>query len=146
MLYLPFKSCTIGAIRQEERRCAVAAHFKPGDCVIYRKQKFSVHPGPHAKYVYPAPYGDFYTYEVHKFWTVVAVQPNNEIVVCTRRGKHLTLNAEDTALRRATLLEWLFYRHRFPVVTATDASAARADRLDAYLPDEASSPSVVSSR
>jgi hypothetical protein len=123
----------------------VSAHFKPGDFVIYRKQKVSVHPGPHAKYVYPAPYGDFYTYEVHKFWTVVAVQ-NNEIVVCTRRGKHLTLKAEDSSLRRANLLEWFFYRHRFPVLNATDASAAGTEQLQPYVPNDASSPSIVASR
>src|SRR5262245_8086096 len=36
----------------------MAANFKPGDCVIYRKPKFSAHPGPHARDIHPAPHGD----------------------------------------------------------------------------------------
>jgi|SRR6516225_4375882 hypothetical protein len=88
--------------------------FKPGDQVIYRKQKRSVHPSPHAKGVYPARNGDYYSYEVSKFWMVVAVQANDRIVVRTRRGKQLTIDSEDPALRRAHWWERLFFRHRFP--------------------------------
>ena len=68
---------------------------QPGDRVIYRKQKHSLRPGPHAKGVQPAAHGDNYSYEVDKFWTVVAVQPDQKIVVRTRRGKQLTLQADD---------------------------------------------------
>jgi hypothetical protein len=107
----------------------MTAHFKPGDCVIYRKQKFSVHPGPHAKDIRPAPYGDFYSYEVDKFWLVVAVERNNEITVRTRRGKHLTLNADDPALRRARWLERFLYRHRFPVPKVGDSPTGQQSSL-----------------
>jgi hypothetical protein len=93
----------------------MTALFKPGDFVIYRKQKFSVHPSPRAKDIHPAPYGDFYSYEVNKFWMVVAVEPNNEITVCTRRAKRLTLNADDPGLRRAHWWERFIFRNRFPV-------------------------------
>jgi hypothetical protein len=44
----------------------MTAHFQPGDCVIYRKQKYSVHPGPHAKGIDPTPQGDYYSYYVDK--------------------------------------------------------------------------------
>jgi hypothetical protein len=88
--------------------------FKRGDCVIYRKQKFSVRPSRQARDIHPAPAGDFYSYEIDKFWTVVAVQANDDITVCTRRGKQLTLNAQDPALRRARWFEWFLFRHRFP--------------------------------
>jgi hypothetical protein len=98
--------------------------FKPGDYVIYRKQKFSVHPGPHAKEIRPSPNGDFYSYEVDKFWLVVAVERINEVTVCTRRGKRLTLNSDDPALRRARWLERFVYRHRFPVSQVADPAVA----------------------
>jgi len=97
------------------------ARFKRGDSVIYRKQKFSVRPGPHARDIHPAPNGDFYTYEVDKFWTVVAVRSNEEITVCTRRGKQLTLSASDPALRRARWLEWFLFRRRFPASKLADS-------------------------
>jgi hypothetical protein len=98
------------------------SRFKPGDCVIYRKQKFSVRPGHHAREIYPAPYGDYYSYEVPKFWRVVATWPDRKIVVCTRRGKQLTLNAADPALRPAHWWERFLFRHRFP--TIADVSQA----------------------
>jgi hypothetical protein len=103
------------------------ADFNTGDRVIYRKQKFSVCPGPQAKRVHPAPYGDFYSYEVDKFWTVIAVQPDHQIVVCTRRGKQLTLHADDPALRRANWLERFLFRHRFPVLRPPDPTLTHGE-------------------
>jgi len=97
----------------------MSAPFNPGDYVIYRKQKFSVHPGPHAKEIRPCPQGDSYSYEVEKFWVVIAVERSNKIVVCTRRGKRHTIDAGDPALRRAGWLERLLFRRRFPVSDAT---------------------------
>jgi hypothetical protein len=123
----------------------MTALFKPADCVIYRKQKVSVHPGPHARGIYPAPYGDSYSYEVDKFWTVVAVQPDNKIVVCTRRGKQLTLDANDPALRRAYWFERLLFRHRFPVLKPVDSASAQSEPSRGRLP-EASSRSPATDR
>jgi hypothetical protein len=88
--------------------------FRPGDCVIYRKQKLSVHPGRHAQDIHPAPNGDTYTYCVLKFYRVVAVQANHTIIVRTRRGRERTLASADTALRRAHWWERLFFAGRFP--------------------------------
>jgi hypothetical protein len=94
--------------------------FKPGDWVIYRKHKYSVHPGPHAKGITPALHGDSYSYQVDKFWTVIAVQADDQIVVRTRRGKQLTLSVDDPALRRAHWWERLLFRSRFPVLEPVD--------------------------
>ena len=102
----------------------MTAHFKPGDYVIYRKKKVSLRPTPHAKSVYPAPNGDFYSYNVDKFWTVVAVEPNDQIVVRTRRGKQLTLSAFDPALRRAGWLARLLFRNRFPSLDVADSASS----------------------
>lgn len=91
-------------------------HFKPGEAVIYKKPKRSTHPGMHAKEVYPAPHGEDYSYYVEKYWTVVAVQSNGTVVVCTRRGKVHALDAHDPALRKAAWWERLLLQHRFPPV------------------------------
>jgi hypothetical protein len=95
----------------------MAAHYQPGDFVVYRKQKFSLRPGPHARGVRPTPHGDSYSYWVEKLWRVVAVQPDHHVVVCTRRGKQHTLRDSDPALRRAHLWERLLLRSRFPTLT-----------------------------
>lgn len=92
----------------------MTVHFRPGDCVIYRRQKLSTHPGPHAQDVYPAPNGDTYTYCVRKFYRVMAVHPDNTIIVCTRRGRLRTLPADHPALRRARWWERLLFAGRFP--------------------------------
>ena len=64
-------SATSEHSRQKDAQ--MAANFKPGDCVIYRKPKFSAHPGPHARDIHPAPNGDSYSYWVSKFYRVIAV-------------------------------------------------------------------------
>ena len=97
--------------------------IKPGDLVIYQKTKHSLHPSPHAKAVFPAPNGDNYTYRIDKYWTVITVRPTGEIVVCTRRGKTRTLDANDPMLRRATWWERLLLRHRFPPMGVAVQSA-----------------------
>jgi hypothetical protein len=94
----------------------MSTQFQAGDYVVYQKSKFSVHPGPHAKGISPAPNGDSYSYNVDKFWRVVAVQPDGKFVVCTRRGKQHTLAADDPALRRAYWWERYLLRRRFPTL------------------------------
>jgi hypothetical protein len=95
----------------------MSSRFRPGDVVVYRKQKSSEHPGPHARDIHPAPHGDSYSYSVDKFWRVLAVQPDNTLVVRTRRGKQHQIPADDPALRRAHWWEWLLFWHRFPPCT-----------------------------
>jgi hypothetical protein len=91
----------------------MAAHFKLGDCVIYRKPKFSAHPGSHATGIQPAANDDLYSYYVSKFYRVISVPPR-QVVVRTRRGRQRTLADDDPALRRAHSWERLLFRHRFP--------------------------------
>ena len=92
----------------------MSAHFRPGDVVVYRKQKSTVHPGRHARDIEPAPHGDFYSYAVEKFWRVVAVRADDTLVVRTRRGKQHTVAVCDPNLRPAHWWERLLYRHRLP--------------------------------
>ena len=97
----------------------MAVHFKPGDCVIYSKQKFSAHPGPNARNLWPAENGDHYTYFVDKFYRVVALEPDDRIVVVTRRGRRRTLAVTDSALRRARWWHRVLMRRRFPSPAVT---------------------------
>jgi hypothetical protein len=92
----------------------MTGHFLPGDVVVYRKQKSSLHPGPHAKDIKPAPHGDLYSYLVEKFWRVVAVQPDHMLIVRTRKGKQHTIPANDPNLRRTHWWERLLFWYRFP--------------------------------
>ena len=92
----------------------MSAHFRPGDVVVYRKQKSTVHPGRHARDIEPAPHGDLYSYSVEKFWRVVAVRADDTLVVRTRRGKQHTVVAGDPNLRRAHWWERLLFSHRLP--------------------------------
>jgi hypothetical protein len=91
----------------------MAIRFQAGDVVIYRKPKNSLHPGPHARDIHPAPHGDSYSYLVEKYWRVVAVQPDHTLIIRTRRGKQHTIPADDPNLRRAHWWERLLFRHRF---------------------------------
>jgi hypothetical protein len=100
----------------------MALPFKPGDFVIYRKQKFSVHPGPHARDIYPAPNGDCYSYCIPKLYRVVAVQPP-QVVVRTRKGRQRTLAAGDPGLRRARWWERLLFWGRFPDLAPEESGA-----------------------
>ena len=93
------------------------ARFRPGDVVVYRKQKCSAHPGPHAREVEPMPNGDDYSYLVEKYWRVVAVH-DSVLVVRTRRGKEHTIALSDPNVRPASWWDWLFLRHRFPPLAA----------------------------
>ena len=92
----------------------MSTRIRPGDVVVYRKQKTSAHPGPRARDVQPATHGDSYAYAVEKFWRVVAVRSDHTLVVRTRKGKQHTVAAGDPNLRRARWWERLLFRHRVP--------------------------------
>jgi hypothetical protein len=88
--------------------------YKIGDAVIFRIIKCSNHPGPRAARISPEPKGEQYQYEVDKYWTVTEILEDDSIVLQTRRGKRHTVRADNPRLRRATLLERIIHRDRFP--------------------------------
>jgi len=88
--------------------------FKPGDRIVYRQTKHSNHPTPRAVEVRPEPNGEFYTYDVLKYWIVAGVKADGQILVVTRRGKQRTIQTDDPALRRARWWERLLFASRFP--------------------------------
>lgn len=88
--------------------------FVPGEPVVYCKVKYSNCPGPRAHDIGPAPKGETYAYLVDKYWVVVRMVGEAQVLLRTRRGKEHTVDADCPSLRRATWWEKLFYRHRFP--------------------------------
>ena len=90
--------------------------FRPGDLVVYRKTKISSSPGRRAVAIDPAPRGEQYWYQVDKFWVVSQCDDPDQVIVQTRRGKQHRLETTDVTLRRATWIERIFYRHRFPAL------------------------------
>lgn len=88
--------------------------FKPGDSVVYRKSKYTRHPGRRAQAVRPTRMGDDYTYFVDKFWVVRQVLDSGKVLVETRRGKRHVIDQADPNLRHPTLLQRIRYRSYFP--------------------------------
>lgn len=100
--------------------------YQPGDWVVYRKTKHSVHPGPRASNVSPARHGDGYSYTVDKFWTVREITADGSLLLETRRGKRHVVRPDDPCLRRAGLLHRLLYRSRFEAATPASLSGQEA--------------------
>ena len=107
-------SAGINAFTKTNKGGYRTAMIEVGSQVIYRKPKHSCKPGPRAAAITPSKHGDSYSYFVDKYWVVVECNPPDEIVVLTRSGKRLTLNADDPNLRRAGFLNRVFRRNRFP--------------------------------
>jgi hypothetical protein len=88
--------------------------IKPGDPVVYQLSKVSTDPGPRARDVHPAEFGETYRYLVDKYWKVADVLPDGQVVLVTRRGKRHVVHADDPRLRPARWWERWLYRSRFP--------------------------------
>lgn len=94
-------------------RIVIGNGIRAGDWVIYRKTKFSTHPGPRAQNVLPAENGDEYAYTVDKFWIVADIRPDGSLLLKTRRGKEHSVRPNDPSLRKANWWERWRYRSRF---------------------------------
>jgi len=90
--------------------------LKPGDWVIYRKQKISSSPGPRAQNTIPASKGETYNYVVEKYWIVSEVTGNGQIQLVTRLGKQHVVPEDDLRMRRPKWWERWFYSDRFRAV------------------------------
>lgn len=95
-------------------RALAHAPVHAGDRIVYRKQKVSTHPSPHAYDVHPASQGDTYIYFIDKFWTVEKVLRDGRLLVTTRTHKHHYLSPDDPNLQKASWFERLRYWRRFP--------------------------------
>ena len=98
--------------------------FKPGDFVVYSKQKVSKSPGPRASEVSPAAKGDTYAYVVDKYWIVSAINDDGTLTLRTRRGKEHVIPPDDPLLRHLTWWERLWHSGRYRNISnESDASA-----------------------
>ncbi len=88
--------------------------FRVGDRVVFTRDKHTTKPGPRAKNVIATPHGEMYEYQVDKYWLVVGVEADGQVVLKTRRGKHHTFPASDPRLRKASLWERMFKSKLFP--------------------------------
>ena len=87
--------------------------FKEGDFVVYRRRKYTTHPGRRAQDVEGAAHGDLYHYFVEKSWIVERVQDDGTLLLKTRRGKTHVVAPDDPDLRHASLWDRFRYRKRF---------------------------------
>jgi hypothetical protein len=101
-----------GQLREQEK-LKMRKQWSAGDWAVYRKSKRSTSPGPRAENVIASPKGDSYTYVVDKFWVVERVLPDDHLLMRTARGKTHRIDVSDPSLRKASLLQRLFWRHRF---------------------------------
>src|SRR5262245_33127432 len=87
--------------------------FQVGDWVVYRRLKFTTHPGRRAHDVHASANGDGYNYFVDKFWIVAGVLVDRHLLLKTRRGKTHIVAEQDLNLRHATIWDRIRYRRRF---------------------------------
>tara|TARA_R110002049_G_scaffold27321_4_gene94482 strand:- start:21568 stop:21888 length:321 start_codon:yes stop_codon:yes gene_type:complete len=103
----------------------VSAKLKPGDWVIYRKQKVSSSPGPRAKNTTPASKGETYSYVVEKYWVVDELLESGELRIRTRRGKQHIVQPDDPRLRKAKWWHRLLRGDRFRAVEESTTSETK---------------------
>ncbi len=89
--------------------------YKVGELVVYLTEKYSAHPSHRAQLLQPTPKGEFYSYEIIKYWKVVEIN-DGKVVIVTRRGKTRIVEATDENLRHAYWWERWFFSSRFPKV------------------------------
>ncbi|MBD3345836.1 MAG: hypothetical protein GF401_12305 [Chitinivibrionales bacterium] len=97
--------------------------YHPGDCIVYRRHKVSIHPGPRAEDICPAPRGDSYSYKVPKYWRVCSIIDDNTIEAVTRQGKRHRLNIKDPNLKKPHPLFQLIHHQEFPDTLSTKKQA-----------------------
>lgn len=104
----------------------MSEHFQPGDWVIYKKTKFSTHPGPRAENISAAQHGDAYVYTVDKFW-IVESTGNGVLTLRTRRGKRHEVKLPALNLHKANIFERWWFRSRFENVEISTSAASSGE-------------------
>lgn len=106
--------------------------YRPGQIVVYEKEKHTSSPGHRARQVRPDPHGEYYTYVVTKYWVVDAVE-GDRLHLRTPGGKLYSVSEHEERLRHLAWRErlWLalFDRKRLRALRA-QAAAHGADGKD----------------
>jgi hypothetical protein len=95
--------------------------FRRGDRVIFRRGKVTPRPGPRAERIEAEPRGEYYHYDVDKFWIVEQVRDDGTLVLLTRRGKRHEVAADNPRLRRANWWERIWWIRKFPKLVQDDS-------------------------
>jgi hypothetical protein len=93
---------------------AITPAFVIGAPIVYSRQGMSTHPVSDAHDVTPSERGEFYYYTLINYLRVTDVLDDGRIVAVTRDSKRVYLLPNDSNLRKARVMERLFYRRRFP--------------------------------
>lgn len=117
--------------------------FRVGDRVVFTRDKHTTKPGPRAKNVVATPHGEMYEYQVDKYWLVIGVEADGQLVLKTRRGKHHTFPASEPRLRKASFWERLFKAKLFPTLQGDEANLSSGTKSIAEL--TAAQPNVSQS-
>jgi hypothetical protein len=67
-----------------------------------------------------------YEYQVDKYWLVVGIQADGQLLFKTRRGKQHSISASDPRLRKASIWERLFKSKLFPTLNDGEVPASEA--------------------
>ena len=90
-------------------RKSAASKFRPGSPLVYQKQEVSTHPGADARDVRPSARGEFYYYQVLVYLRVIDILNDGRLIALAPNNRRLAFDPNDTDLRKAGLLERLFY-------------------------------------
>lgn len=104
----------------------IKSQLQTGDLVIYRQRKFGRQPAPHARDIAPSPNGDDYSYTVERYGIVSEVCEDGHVIVMSASGTRRTVRENDPQLVRATWVQRLLHRWRFPEQPAVLDSDRRA--------------------
>lgn len=88
--------------------------FRPGDRVVFEKDKHSTSPGPRAREIRPETNGEGYYYRVDKYWIVTGIRDDGRLILETRRGKRHIIEPDHKNLRHASFFEKWMHGDRFP--------------------------------
>jgi hypothetical protein len=86
--------------------------YKVEDKVVFRVHKTATSPGQRAKNVRPDEKGEFYNYEVDKYWKVRETK-RDSVILETRTGKRHEVLCNNRKLRKANLIERILYKEKF---------------------------------
>lgn len=87
--------------------------FQPGELVVYRRTEFGSQPAPNARHVAPTPNGESYSYCVDKYWRVLGIEADGNLLVRTRSGGEHRVRSDDPNLRKANFFERLLVASSF---------------------------------
>jgi len=95
------------------QRALARPAFRIGAPIVYRQEEVALHPAPDAQDIRPAERGEHYYYAIINYLRVAEVLGDGRIIAVAQNNKRWCFWPNDSALRKAGLIERLIYRLRF---------------------------------